>query len=124
MKFKLVDEYTYWWPVPVDMPDPEKPGKIITQSLTMLFQAMPADEAEALVKEIAALPTVEERMARQHDEILRVSKGWRDVVDGNGEDVEFSTEALRAAMQFSWFSRAVYRAYAKSLTPDEARKGN
>jgi len=124
MKFKLIEQHTYWWPVTVEMPDPEKAGKVVTQSFTMQFQAMPADEGEAMVKEIAALPTLEERNAKQHEELMRVCKDWRDVVDDEGKDVAFSSEGLRAAMQFSWFSRGLYKAYARSLAPDEARKGN
>lgn len=124
MKFKLIDEYRYWWPVTVEMPDPEKPGKTVKQSFTMQFQPMPADEGEAMLKEIAALPTPEERLSRQHEELMRVCKGWRDVVDDKGDEVDFSTEALKAALQFSWFSRGLYRSYASSLAPDEARKGN
>lgn len=126
MKFKVIDEYTYWWPVTVEMPDREKAGKIITQSFTMKFQAMPADEGEAMIKEIAALP-LEEQKKRQHEELLRVCKDWRDVtdeIDGKEQDVPFSEAALRANLQFSWFSRGLYKAYARSLAPDEARKGN
>ncbi|CDX19603.1 conserved hypothetical protein [Mesorhizobium sp. ORS 3359] len=124
MKFKLIDEYTYWWPVTVDMPDPDKPGKVVSQSFTMKFQAMRADDGVAMMKEIAALPTIEERSAKEHEELMRVCKGWRDVVDEKGDEVEFSEAALRAALQFAWFSRGLYKAYARSLAPDEARKGN
>lgn len=126
MKFKMIDEYRYWWPVKVELPDREKPGKVITQSFTMQFLAMPADEGEAMLKEIAALPP-EEQKKRQHEELMRVCKDWRDVVDGpdgNEEEITFSEAGLRANLQYSWFSRGLYKAYAASLAPDEIRKGN
>ncbi|WP_292458217.1 hypothetical protein [Mesorhizobium sp.] len=122
MKFKIVDTHVYWWPVEVVSPDPEKPGKTVTQSFTMQFQAISSDEGEAMLKEIAALP-VEEQKKRQHEELIRVCKNWRDVTDDSG-DVPFTEEALKACLQFSWFSRGLYKAYSRSLAPDEARKGN
>lgn len=124
MKFKMIDEHIYWWPVEVQIPEPDKPGKTVTQSFTMQFKAMGADAGTALLKEIEALPTPEERQARQHEELLRVCQNWRDVTDDKGEDVPFSAEALRSCLQFSWFSRGLYKAYWRSLAPDEARKGN
>lgn len=124
MKFKIVDEHIYWWPVEVRIPDPDKPGKTVTQSFTMQFQAIPADESAAMMKEIQELPTAEARQARQHEELVKVCKNWRDVTDDKGEEVPFSTEALKACLQFSWFSRGLYNAYGRSMAPDEARKGN
>ncbi|ESY49019.1 MULTISPECIES: hypothetical protein [unclassified Mesorhizobium] len=123
MKFKLVEDYTYWWPVTVDLPDPDKPGKVVKQSFTIQFKPISGDESAALIKEIQALPP-EERLARQHEELLRSSKDWRDVTDENGEQVPFTEAALKACLQHSWFSRGLYKAYAQSLTPDEARRGN
>ncbi|RVA07638.1 hypothetical protein EN932_27070 [Mesorhizobium sp. M7A.F.Ca.US.002.01.1.1] len=123
MKFKIVDAHVFWWPVEVVCPDPDKPGKTVTQSFTMQFQAMPADEADAMMKEINALPP-EEQKNRQHEELLRVCKNWRDVTDEKGEQVPFSEETLKACLQYSWFNRGLYKAYMRSLAPDEARKGN
>lgn len=123
MKFKITDTYTYWWPVDVILPDPDKPGKTIKQSFEVQFEAIGADESEKLLEEIAKLPAEEQRK-RQHAELIRVTKNWRGVTDGSDEDVAFTEELFRAALQRSWFSRGVYRAYATSLMPDEARKGN
>lgn len=126
MKFKVIDAYRYWWPVTVEIPDRDKPGKFATQSFTMQFEAISSDESNDILKEIAALKP-EEQKKRQHEELMRVCKDWRDVVDGpdgKEEQVPFSEAALAANLQFSWFSRGVYKAYGQSLTPDEARRGN
>lgn len=123
MKFKITDTYTYWWPVDVILPDPEKTGKTIKQSFEVQFEAIDADESEKILEEIAKLP-LEEQKKRQHAELFRVTKNWRGVTDAKGEEEPFSEELLRKAMQRSWFSRALYKAYATSLVPDEARKGN
>ena len=41
MQFKLAKTYRYWWPVTVQIPDPETPGKIIEQQLKIEFEPMP-----------------------------------------------------------------------------------
>lgn len=123
MKFVLTDKHIYWWPVEVKLPHAEIPGKIVTQSFTMQFEAIGADEANAIWAEIEALP-VAERAARRHDELVRVSKDWRDVTGEDGSEVPFTEQALRAALQFSWFRVGLTEAYSRSLSADAARKGN
>ncbi|TIU36183.1 MAG: hypothetical protein E5W31_10955, partial [Mesorhizobium sp.] len=60
MKFKITDTYTYWWPVDVILPDPEKAGKTIKQSFEVQFESIDADESEKLIEEIAKLPLEEQ----------------------------------------------------------------
>ncbi|TIV68873.1 MAG: hypothetical protein E5V89_21210 [Mesorhizobium sp.] len=124
MKFVLAKEHLYWWPVTVDMPDPDKPGKWLKFSYTHQFVSVGNDEAIALQKEIAELKDDAEKAARQHDMLVKASRNWRDVVDEDKQEVPFSEEALRAALEHTWYRAGLYNAYFKSLTSDEARKGN
>ncbi|WP_027143144.1 hypothetical protein [Mesorhizobium sp. WSM3626] len=126
MKFKMIDAYRYWWPVTVEMPDADKPGEIVTKSFDMQFEAISSDESDAMLKEVSALPP-EEQKKRRHEELMRVCKDWRDVVDGpvgKEEPVPFTEAALALSLQYAWFSRGLYKAYAQSLAGDEARRGN
>ncbi len=125
MQFVLTREHRYWWPVTVTFPhdDPAKAGEIVQQTFKMQFVAMPQDEAAALADEIAALPP-SERAKREHDHIIAVSCNWTDIVDADKSPVPFSEEALREALQSSFFRIAIYRAVAESLRGEAARKGN
>lgn len=124
MKFSLVDDYAYFWPVTVDRPDPDNPGRWVAEDFEMEFTAMDQDEAEALQNEIMALPA-EKRAARQHDQILKVARGWRGIVDDDGEEIAFSRERLEKMLKAgAWYRLGIYRAYYASLSKDEARKGN
>jgi hypothetical protein len=123
-KFVLTEEYRYWWPIEVKLPDPDRAGEFVTQKFKMEFLAMPSDEARALTKEIDALPA-EQREEREHEHLMRVARNWNeDVVDADKKPVRFSKEALAQALRFPWFRAAVYRGYTRSLVGDEARKGN
>lgn len=124
MKFVLTTEHTYFWPVTVSLPDPAKSGELIEQKFDIQFRAMPRDESDAFDAELAALPPEAARQ-RKHDLLKEIVLGWGDgVVDKKGHQVPFSAEALHQAMQMSWFLVAVYRAYAQSLSGDQARLGN
>ncbi|MER9851249.1 hypothetical protein NKJ55_28815 [Mesorhizobium sp. M0106] len=124
MKFVLVKEYVYWWPVKIELPDPENPGKWKIMSYTHQFVGVDEDEAIALGKEIEALATPEEKKAREHDLLIKASRGWRDVVDEERNPVEYSEEVFRQALQQTWYRVGLYSAYANSLASPAARKGN
>ncbi|MES0068796.1 hypothetical protein NKJ73_23760 [Mesorhizobium sp. M0074] len=124
MKFILAKEYLYWWPIKIELPDPTNPGKWKTMSYTHQFAGVDEDAAIALGKEIEALPTQEERKTREHDLLIQATRGWRDVVDEDGNEVEYSEEVFRQALQQTWYRVALYSAYANSLASPAARKGN
>ncbi|ESY42036.1 hypothetical protein X747_14750 [Mesorhizobium sp. LNJC384A00] len=117
MKFHLPQSYKYWWPVDVMLPDADKPGKVAKQSFEMQFASISADEGTAMLAAIQALP-IEQQAAHQHDELKAVCVDWRGVIGEDGEPVAFTNEALALALQFSWFSRGVYKAYGRSLAPE------
>lgn len=120
----MTTEYLYWWPVEVKIPDQNRAGHFETQKFKMRFLAMPSDEGDAMRKEIAALPE-EEQEERQDELLMRVCRDWdEDVVDERGQPVPFSKEALQQALRFPWNRIGIYGAYARSLTGQEARRGN
>lgn len=124
MKFKLVDEYVYWWPVNVVLPDTTKSGKRVTQAFEMQFEALADDEARKLQEEYNALTDPKERQEHEHGQLLRTCKDWRGVMEDDGRtEVPFSEENLRRAIRFPFFRTACYRAYADSLS-ENPRQGN
>lgn len=124
MKFKLVENYTYWWPVKVSIPNPDRPGKFVNQSFDVKFKALPKSEADTMRDEFSRLETEEERNKHQDDLLHRVCSDWRGVEDDAGEEAEFTSSSFLQAMEWSWFRTAVYLAFAESLAGDQARKGN
>ncbi|OCP17374.1 MULTISPECIES: hypothetical protein [unclassified Ensifer] len=123
MKFKLVSTYSYSWPATARIPSETQPGKIEEQKFILRFEVEDRNTAIASAEAIAALPE-KEQIAREHDLLRRVIKGWDDVED-DGKPVTFSPQMLEAALLFPWFRAAAYRAYANSLNgEEEARLGN
>lgn len=122
MKFKLVDKYRYSWPVIVNIPDPENPGKVIKQQFQVEFEPEDIETETARIEEIAAMPA-KEQQKHEHDGLRRIIKNWSDVEDDDGS-VIFSPEALDRALRWNWFRIGVYRAFAESLSGGAARLGN
>lgn len=125
--FVLTSTHRFWWPVTVMSPDPVLTGQLVKQEFEIRFEAMPQDEAIKLQAELAALPP-EEYLPRQHEQLLRVVKDWREVNDESGDAVPFSEDAFRQALQHSWFRTGVWQAYYDGLNGTEkqpqARLGN
>lgn len=123
-KFRLTTEHLYWWPVAIEMPDPDRPGKWTTQSMTMQFASMTSEEARKMSARIAELPTQAERQAAEHDILIACCRDWRDVLDEDGEPLPFSEEALRGALSLVWYRVGIYTAFAKSQQSEAGRRGN
>lgn len=121
MPFKITDTYLFWWPVTVRMPDPDKPGEILPQSFEMRFEALGADEADALDKSFdgdvqASIDFVEREKAL----LRRIAKDWRGVESEDGGMEGFSALALDRCLQHSWFRAGVYAAYAQAMRGEGA----
>ena len=125
MTFRMTSEHLYWWPVSVKVPRTErdKAGKYDTMTLKLQFSAIGSDEAEALRKEIAALPE-DEQAERQHDHMKKVIRDWAEVVDDDNAPIPFSMDVFMQAMQRSWFRLGVYQAYSDSISGEGARAKN
>lgn len=124
MKFTLVEAPTFWWPVTVRVPDPDAPGKTLAQDLRVQFTPKTRDEEIALNEAFAALTTDRERADAEIANWLDIVVGWDGVIDGNGHQVAFSQNALRAALQWQWFRSGLAKAFADSAFGLEAQRGN
>lgn len=122
--FVLSDTHRYWWPVTVEMPDPDNAGALLTFEFDIEFEPEDQDElleaGETSVKARSAREIVEQEQAR----LLEVVCGWRKVVGPTGGAVPFTEENFRLALKQSWFRKGVYRAYAESLNGEAVRSGN
>ncbi|MBZ9678893.1 hypothetical protein [Mesorhizobium sp. ES1-1] len=124
MKFIPTAQRTFWRPVTIKSPDPEKSGQLQTETLEVLFEALSLDEGVALDEELAGLRTDKERSAHELKRIRRVVLDWRDVVDEKGKAIPFSAEMLDAFIQMPWHRMGIYRAYHDAMAGQEARTGN
>ena len=123
-KFKITDQYLYWWPVKVEVPSERNSGKLDTQAFEVQFRALPSDEVQRITDEIAAITDPKERAAREHETLVEAVKDWRDVEDDNGNEVNFSEENLRALLRWPFVRTGFYRAYSASISGDKNRLGN
>lgn len=124
MQFKLTTTYRYWWPVTVQMPDPERHGQILEQRLKVLFEPLPQADVIAAQEESASLKSLRDITDHGMRHMVRVVKGWDGVVDDDGSEVAFSTSALATALQHAWFRSAINRALTESQNGEAARVGN
>ena len=110
-RFRLVETYLYWWPVAVQVPDPERPGAFVRQDFEMRFQALPLLEVERLEADSRRF-RLEGRIDAAETLLLeRVCNAWRGVEAEDGGDAPFSRTAC-------------YAAYRDSITGERARLGN
>lgn len=124
MQFAPTDEYLYWWPIKIRRPHATKSGQWETLGFEMQFLAIPEDEARDLVEELRGLEAAE-RQRRQHDQLVAATRDWRGVVDNDKKEIPFSAEKLTTLLNAApWYRIGVYDSYARSLIPEEARKGN
>lgn len=124
MKFILTDRPRYWWPVTVRVPDENDAGKITTQTLKVLFEPKPRQEAIAAQEAYSKLLTERERANHEKGQLLDIVKDWDDVIGPDKSPVSFSAETFAIALEQRWFRDGVYTAYTQSLNGEEAQAGN
>ena len=124
MQFKLAKTYRYWWPVTVQIPDPEIPGKIIEQQLKIEFEPMAQAALTTAQEESAKLKTLREVTEHGIRQVKRVICNWDGVVDDDGKPVPFTADALEQALQHAWFRTGINKALSESQNGEEARQGN
>lgn len=124
MQFKIAKSYLYWWPVTVHMPDPANPGQFLKQEMKLQLEPQTRDEAITSSEALANMKTAREMIDHEIDEHLKIIRNWDGVVDEGGGPMPFSPEALKAAMQHTWFRKAISKAIAESLGGEAARLGN
>lgn len=123
--FKLTTSHRFWATATASIPSETTPDKTETQSFRILFELMPKDESAAAVDAMTAALQVGAVAVDEADraQLVRVVKGWDEVVDADGEPMPFSAEALDQALRFPWFRQAVSVSYGKAIS-GEAARGN
>lgn len=120
MKFKLTDTDSFWWPVRVRVPDPDKAGEVLTQTLEMKFAPQDQDEVLAQQETYNKLRTARERVDHEREQLQKICLDWR----GLEGDPPFNAENFAKAIGKAWFRQAVYEAYSDSLSGTAALTGN
>lgn len=124
MRFKLAKTYRYWWPVTVQIPDTDHPGRFLEQQLRVEFEPLPQDEAIAIDEAGAALRTMREINDHGVQYMRRVVNDWDGVEGTDGKPVPFTAELLEQALQHAWFRTALQRALRESQNGEAAKLGN
>lgn len=123
-KFVMTTKHLYWWPVTVRMPDPENAGAFIEQTFEMQFVAQNRDDAVAAQEHYASLTTDRERIEADKEQMRKICRSWRGIVDVDGADIPFTAALLDDAMGVSWFRTGVMQAIAEASMGVEAKAGN
>lgn len=124
MKFILTDRPRYWWPVTVRMPDEKEAGKIKVQTLKVLFEPQPREEAIKAQEAYSKLMTERERADHEKAQLTEIVKDWDDVIGADNSPISFSADVFTVALEQRWFRDGVYLAYTRSLNGEEAQTGN
>lgn len=124
MKFVLGNSSAVWWPVIVKRPDPEAPGKTVTQTLKAQFMPVEQDAFLAEQERIAAIPGLRDRAAAERAFLAGTFLDWADVEDPDGNSVPCTAEARAAALQDGAFRTALWAALGQVSLGEEARLGN
>lgn len=125
MRFVPTEKLTYWWPIKINLPNPEKSGQWKQESFEMKFTHMGKEEAKRIADEFAALKNEDERQKHMHDQLLELTLDWSGVEDGQKQPVPFSREILLQLLDAGpWYANGIYASWTSSLNKEEARRGN
>ncbi|PTW61433.1 hypothetical protein C8N35_102142 [Breoghania corrubedonensis] len=123
--FIATDTLLFKEEVRVSVPSAEEAGKREVQTFVMDFEALPSEETEAIAEQIRTAKSTAELIRLEIDQLVRVSRGWQDVVGvATNKPLPFSEDALRKLCRFAPFRRAVGEAYARGLNGDGGPAGN
>ena len=110
MKFVLQETPRFWWPVTVKMPDPKAAGKTISQTLKCQFTGMTRSMAL-------------EMKAGDDDAMFKqIITDWDDILDADGNPVQFSEEAFAQALDLPWFRAGLWTAIGEATRGEPALK--
>ncbi len=102
--FKLAqDDFTVEWPVTIQVPS--NGGKHNLQTFKAKFKVLPKDEYKHLM----------ESGLSDEDLIREILVDWKDIKDSNGNDIEFSEEALKEVCKFQYVTNAIVITYLEMV---------
>lgn len=136
--FKFTPNLTFWWPVKVIEPNPDKPGELTEHEFQAQFEMLPPDEAKASAKKRQAIaakisPDLNDSQIEdiqteldEHDRsgVLRVLRGWDKLADAEGKPIPFNPTTFEMVYAYRHVRNALVRAYIEALSEDKARLGN
>lgn len=136
--FKLVENLTFWWPVKVSEPNPNKPGEAVEHVFEVEFEIISRDESRAsgrarraLLEEIKTdLGDVELEALQDkidlHDlaAMRRVIRNWRKIESDAGEAIPFNDQSFAAVWAHRRVQVALVRAYDEAITLEKGRLKN
>ncbi|GHC42293.1 hypothetical protein GCM10007291_50160 [Gemmobacter nanjingensis] len=125
MKFVLSKSIGICWPVTVQMPDPENPGKTVPSTLLALIKTQGQDDFLAAQEDIAKARGLRAQAKAERDYLASRVVGWtwEDAFDDRGEPMPYSADALHLALQQGWFRKAIWRAL-NEIAMGEPAEGN
>jgi hypothetical protein len=91
--FQLDTKPTYWWPVVVRLPNPDKPGEITEHRFEAQFAWQSDDEHDAL------LADAHERKLNDTVAMATVLKGIRKIAGADGKPMESTPENIALVLQ-------------------------
>lgn len=130
--FVIIDERLVWWKARFRAADAE--GAIVEHEIELQFVIL--DEADfpkfaqkfvtpANASAEPSVAAIGQRFDTSVNALLEVVRGWRGVMDANGEPLPFTPENFRRLMKVPLVMAAVGNAYiACRQAAPEAREGN
>lgn len=115
MRFSQIEQLTFWWPVKVRVPHPEKAGEIQEHKFKAQFYLPPQEERDAHDETIAAAKTDRERRAAEAKMMHTICVGWDEVEDDDKKPVPFSVGDFDRMLQSPHAKAALYAAYYEAL---------
>ena len=136
--FRFVKSLTFWWPVTVREPDPDRPGTIVEQSFEAQFRLIDDARAKAsrqarralmdrLTPDLSAgdIEGIQDEIdAHDRAALAEVLLGWRDICDSDGQPIQFSTTMFDELYGERRFRAALTRAYGEAIAEDGGRAKN
>lgn len=123
MKF-ILGASVVWWPVIVNRPDPDSPGKTVSQTLKCQFRPIEQDGFLAEQERIAEIPGLRDRAAEERAYLATTFQDWADVEDIDGNSVPCTAQNKEAALQDGAFRAALWKAISELSLGEAARLGN
>lgn len=123
MKFVLGTN-AVWWPVTVNRPDPENPGKVIPQRLKVQFLPIIQDDFLAEQERIGNIPGARARAAAEREYLAGTFQDWSDVEDAAGNSIPCTPESTAEALQDGPFRNGLWAAIGELNMGEAARLGN
>jgi len=103
--FQLVDDYEFWWPVTIKLP--QDGGGFAKRAIEVRFRVKTQDEIDA----IAALAID----AMDQELVKAVVTGWRGIETADGDDLPFSSENLARLVALTFWRVPVLATYFNAL---------